>query len=47
MVFLPETSMPYHPCLFFVKVGFGRKKKAEDVTDVKFLIFEAGGVDAC
>lgn len=39
--------MPYHPCLFFVKVEVGRKKKAEDVSDVKFLMFEADGVDAC
>lgn len=39
--------MPYHPCLFFVKVEVGRKKKAEDVSDVKFLLFEADGVDAC
>lgn len=35
------------PCLFFVKVEVGRKKKAEDVSDVKLLIFEADGVDAC
>lgn len=42
-----ETNMPYHPCLFFVKVEVGRKKKAEDVSDVKFLMFEADGVDAC
>lgn len=44
---LTETNMPYHPCLFFVKVEVGRKKKAEDVSDVKLLIFEADGVDAC
>lgn len=42
-----ETNMPYHPCLFFVKVEVGRKKKAEDVSDVKLLMFEADGVDAC
>lgn len=42
-----ETNMPYHPCLFFVKVEVGRKKKAEDVSDVKLLLFEADGVDAC
>lgn len=44
---LTETNMPYHPCLFFVKVEVGRKKKAEDVSDVKLLLFEADGVDAC
>lgn len=33
--------MPYHPCLFFVKVEVGRKKKAEDVSDVTLLIYEA------
>lgn len=44
---LTETNMPYHPCLFFVKVEVGRKKKAEDVSDVKLLMFEADGVDAC
>lgn len=42
-----ETNMPYHPCLFFVKVEVGRKKKAEDVSDVKLLMCEADGVDAC
>lgn len=44
---MTETNMPYHPCLFFVKVEVGRKKKAEDVSDVKLLMFEADGVDAC
>lgn len=44
---LTDTNMPYHPCLFFVKVEVGRKKKAEDVSDVKLLLFEADGVDAC
>lgn len=43
----PETNLPYHPCLFFVKVEVGRKKKAEDVSDVKLLLFGADGVDAC
>ena len=47
LLVLTETNMPYHPCLFFVKVEVGRKKKAEDVSDVKLLIFAAGGVDAC
>lgn len=42
-----ETNMFYHPCLFFVKVEFEEKKKAEDVSDVKLLIYEADGVDAC
>lgn len=45
--FLQKPTCPYHPCLFFVKVEVGRKKKAEDVSDVKLLIFEADGVDAC
>lgn len=45
--FITETNMPYHPCLFFVKVEVGRKKKAEDVSDVKLLLFGAAGVDAC
>lgn len=31
----------------FVKVEVGRKKKAEDVSDVKLLEFAADGVDAC
>lgn len=31
----------------FVKVEVGRKKKAEDVSDVTLLIFAADGVDAC
>lgn len=31
----------------FVKVEVGRKKKAEDVSDLKLLIFAADGVDAC
>lgn len=44
---LTEATMPYHPCLFFVKVEVGRKKKAEDVSDAKFLIIEADRVDAC
>lgn len=44
---LTETNMPYHPCLFFVKVEVGRKKNAEEVSDAKFFKFEADGVDAC
>lgn len=36
-----EANMPYHPCLFFVKVEVGRKKKAEDVSDVTLLLYEA------
>lgn len=47
LLVLTETNMPYHPCLFFVKVEVGRKKKAEDVSDVKLLLFGADGVDAC
>ncbi len=47
LLVLTETNIPHHPCLFFVKVEVGRKKKAEDVSDVKLIIFEADGVDAC
>lgn len=31
-------NKPYHPCLFFVKAEVGRKKKAEDLSDVKLLL---------
>lgn len=44
---LQKPFLPYHPCLFFVKVEFGRKKRAEDVSDVTLFMYEAGGVDAC
>lgn len=32
---------------FREQVEVGRKKKAEDVSDVKLLLFGADGVDAC
>lgn len=32
---------------FTEQVEVGRKKKAEDVSDLKLLIFAADGVDAC
>ena len=46
--FSTETNiMPYHPCLFFVKVEVGRKKKAEDDFRCEVVLFDADGVDAC